>query len=117
MIAAFPSPLDIQFRWAQPLSEALQKDPDGVMLRAKEIQGLIQEKALSAGEVFGRLTQTHSNIATASRSLAIDVAGRRVGECVVDLRGAVTLKLQSVVVPATHQEAVMDSVRIFLKGI
>lgn len=33
---AFPSPLDIQFRWAQPLSEALQKDPEGLLKRAQE---------------------------------------------------------------------------------
>jgi ParB family chromosome partitioning protein len=38
VVRAFPSPLDIQFRWAQPLAEALQKDPDGVVSRAGQIR-------------------------------------------------------------------------------
>ncbi len=38
VVQAFPSPLDIQFRWAQPLGEALQKDPDGLLARAAQIR-------------------------------------------------------------------------------
>jgi len=38
VVEAFPSPLDIQFRWAQPLAEALQRDPDGVLARAQGLQ-------------------------------------------------------------------------------
>jgi ParB family chromosome partitioning protein len=37
VVAAFSSPADIQLHWARPLSEALQKDPDGVLARAKAI--------------------------------------------------------------------------------
>jgi ParB family chromosome partitioning protein len=37
VVAAFGSPLNVQFRWAQPLSEALQRDPEGLVARAKEI--------------------------------------------------------------------------------
>ena len=33
----FQSPLDIQFRWAAPLTEAMQKDPDGTLARARAI--------------------------------------------------------------------------------
>jgi ParB family chromosome partitioning protein len=39
VVAAFSSPADIQLHWARPLSEALQKDPDGVLSRAKAIAG------------------------------------------------------------------------------
>lgn len=38
VVQAFSSPLDIQFRWAQPLSEALQRDPDGVVSRADQLK-------------------------------------------------------------------------------
>lgn len=38
VVAAFHSPLDIQFRWAQPLAEALQKDPDGMLARAARLR-------------------------------------------------------------------------------
>lgn len=39
VVAAFSSPADIQLHWARPLSEALQKDPDGVLSRAKALAG------------------------------------------------------------------------------
>ena len=38
VVLAFASPLEIQFRWAQPLAEALQKDPDALIARAHRIQ-------------------------------------------------------------------------------
>ena len=39
VINAFSSPLDLQFRWASELTEALKKDPDRVLAEAKAIQG------------------------------------------------------------------------------
>jgi len=54
VVAAFASPLDIQFRWAQPLAEALQKDPDGVLARAASIRKAGQGG--SAAQVFAALT-------------------------------------------------------------
>jgi ParB family chromosome partitioning protein len=38
VITAFPSPLDLQYRWAPILTQALQKDPDAVLARAKQLQ-------------------------------------------------------------------------------
>ena len=38
VVQAFPSPLEIQFRWAQPLAEALQKDPEGLLARAAQVR-------------------------------------------------------------------------------
>ena len=53
VISAFASPLDIQFRWAQPLSEVLQKDPDGMVKRATALKDVRDN--LKAREVFERL--------------------------------------------------------------
>lgn len=54
VVQAFPSPLEIQFRWAQPLSEALQKDPDGVLARA----GMLRQagRPMAAAQVLAVLT-------------------------------------------------------------
>ena len=38
VVQAFASPLDIQFRWAQPLAEAIQRDPDAVLSRALRLK-------------------------------------------------------------------------------
>lgn len=40
VLNAFSSPLDLQYRWASELTQALQKDPDLVLSNAKHIQSL-----------------------------------------------------------------------------
>lgn len=50
VIDAFGSPLRIQFRWAQPLSEALQRDPDGLVRRAVALNG--QTPSLKPADVL-----------------------------------------------------------------
>lgn len=37
VVFAFPTPLDLQVRWSKPLTDALQKDPDGVLKRANDV--------------------------------------------------------------------------------
>lgn len=48
VVAAFASPLEIQFRWAQPLAEALQRDPEAVLARAALLRQL-QGRAVGRG--------------------------------------------------------------------
>lgn len=55
VIAAFPSPLELQYRWATLLTSAIQKDPDLILARAKELQ-TGQEK-LSSSQVLTRLLE------------------------------------------------------------
>lgn len=54
VLAAFASPLDIQFAWGPLLSSAVQKDPDVVLSRAKQFAKLEPKKG--AKEVFLALT-------------------------------------------------------------
>lgn len=37
VVNAFPSPLDLQFRWAKLLNDAMQHDPEGMLKRAKNL--------------------------------------------------------------------------------
>tara|TARA_Y100001972_G_scaffold62829_1_gene76827 strand:- start:248 stop:1162 length:915 start_codon:yes stop_codon:yes gene_type:complete len=53
VLEAFSSPLEVQFRWAQPLGEALQRDPEGLVRRAKSLQP--QKGRLSGRQVFEHL--------------------------------------------------------------
>lgn len=56
VIDAFSSPLDIQYRWAAPLNEALKADPDLVLARAKEISASrMNGVKISAPHVYDRL--------------------------------------------------------------
>jgi ParB family chromosome partitioning protein len=58
VIDAFHSPLDLQFRWAKPLNDVQQNDPEGLLRRAKSIAG----KGLTAKEVLGVLTGTGQGV-------------------------------------------------------
>ena len=59
ILDAFPSRLDIQYRWALPLTDAIEKDADVLVARAKAI--LVEREAglkLSSAEVMSRLLQS-----------------------------------------------------------
>jgi ParB family chromosome partitioning protein len=38
VVAAFPSPTDLQYRWSKLLNDAIQRDPEGVLVRARELR-------------------------------------------------------------------------------
>lgn len=54
VVRAFASPLDLQFRWANVLRDAVQKDPEKVLLRARQLAALPKRPA--ASEVLRLLT-------------------------------------------------------------
>lgn len=53
VVAAFSNPLDLQYRWATLLTSAIQKDPDLILARARELKNTPEK--LSAAQVLGRL--------------------------------------------------------------
>jgi ParB family chromosome partitioning protein len=55
VVAAFPSPLELQYRWATLLTQALQKDPELILSRAKELRA--SELGLSSSQVLTRLLE------------------------------------------------------------
>lgn len=55
VIAAFPSPLDLQYRWATLLTPAIQKDPDLILARAKELH--TSRETLNSAQVLTRLLE------------------------------------------------------------
>ena len=70
VVDAFHSPLDLQFRWAKPLNDVQQSDPEGLLKRAKSIAG----KGLTAKEVLGVLTGAGQGVGPSYAPLAkIDI--------------------------------------------
>jgi ParB family chromosome partitioning protein len=76
VVAAFQSPLDIQFRWAAPLAEAMQKDPDGTLERARTLADT--RGGLNAAGVFSRLIGLPDPVLNGSTpaTLTISKAGK-----------------------------------------
>jgi ParB family chromosome partitioning protein len=64
VVAAFGSPLNLQFRWATPLKDAHQRDPEGLLDAARRVAQ--QDPRPSPAAVFAALTQP--SVATAPRS-------------------------------------------------
>ena len=55
VLNAFPSRLDIQYRWAAPLTDVLEKEPDVVLKKAKAISTSKNQALRSAVDVYRTL--------------------------------------------------------------
>ena len=116
VVAAFKSPLDIQFRWAAPLAEAMQKDPEGTLARARAITEAPGSQ--EAGEVLSKLiglTEFEPG-RTASKSLKISKAGKVAGKLVEDAKGRVVIRLEAGALPATKRQALIKAIESVLRS-
>lgn len=108
VIAAFPSPLDVQFRWAQPLGDALQRDPEGLVARAKQLS--TQKGALTARQVLDGLLHQGGMAAVRSAprpEIRIGKAGRGavLGH---DESGRAMLRFDAGVLTAEREQALIE---------
>lgn len=92
VVDAFSSPLDLQFRWAKPLSDAQQRDPDALVGRARAVRA--DNSRLNARQVFERLiesTPTRGASIESTTEIAVRVAGRQVASVRGDAQGRTTV--------------------------
>jgi ParB family chromosome partitioning protein len=118
VVNAFASPLDIQFRWAQPLAEALQRDPDGVLARAARVQPAGQK--LPAAAVLARLLG-HEDAALLNRSTpdhqVIQGAAGRQALITRDSRGRVVVNFPAgALSPAAQAELAVQIEALLARG-
>jgi ParB family chromosome partitioning protein len=113
VVEAFASPLEIQFRWAQPLSELLQKDPDAVLGRAREIKG--QGRAMTALTVFNALTGQAAAPATPAAASHLRRDGRKLATLTRDARGRASLRFEAGVLAPDREAALLELVEDFIR--
>lgn len=116
LVAAFQSPLDIQFRWAAPLAEAMQKDPDGTLERARSLAGARGD--LNAAGVFAKvigLPDRASNGSTPA-TLTISKAGKMAGKLSADNKGRAVIRFEGNAFPDSKRKALVKLIEDFLKG-
>ncbi|CAM3765852.1 ParB/RepB/Spo0J family partition protein [Polaromonas hydrogenivorans] len=71
ILDAFPSRLEIQYRWIESLAEGVKQNPDLLISKAKEIIDSREDgKGISPKQVFDRLTNAESN-PTGSREVMV----------------------------------------------
>jgi hypothetical protein len=106
---AFPSRLDIQFKWGRVLDAAIKKDKDIVVALAEDVARMREAGAkLSSSEVFAKLAGGRSS--TPSGGRPISHGDRLIGS--VHLRGnKVLIELDRTAFPDETLEAVLASIQ------
>lgn len=113
VVAAFPSPLDIQFRWAQPLGEVLQRDPEAMISRAKAL-GAGPDR-LAAAQVFEALTQPVAAAPTAAPVVTtLGKSARKRVTITADAKGGLQMKFAPGLVSADRQKDLIRLIEEFL---
>jgi ParB family chromosome partitioning protein len=86
VVQAFGSPLALQYRWAKPLADAQQRDPDGLVARARGLKAQVGQR--SAKQVFDALVAVAAPAGTpAAPDIGIRIGGRQVAVVCSDERG------------------------------
>lgn len=116
VVAAFQSPLDIQFRWAAPLTEAMQKDPDGTISRAREIAETRGEQSPPA--ILSRLIGLPELAPDrpSSQSLTISKAGKVAAKLTTNATGRAVVRFEAGALPESRRKALVKVIEEFLKA-
>ena len=116
VVAAFQSPLDIQFRWAAPLAEAMQKDPDGTLERARTLADARGD--LNATGVFSKVIGLPDPVLNGSTpaTLTISKAGKVAGKLSVDSKGRAVVRFEASAFPDSKRKVLVKVIEDFLKG-
>ena len=80
IVAAFPSPRDLQYRWSKLLNDAMQNDPEKVLERAQQIATSTEGKP-GAKQVLEILIGTHHPVSMID---TVVINGKSVAEVIVD---------------------------------
>lgn len=114
LVAAFPTPLDIQFRWAAPLAEAVQKDPDGTLSKARSLAS--EAVRPSAADVFARLTGGSKQVLNGSTVPALEIAkaGKKAATLALDTKGRAVVRFEAGALPDARRKALAKLIEDFL---
>jgi ParB family chromosome partitioning protein len=110
VLEAFPSKLDLQYRWAKPLSDAFAHDPHRVLQRAAAIRQ--KGKGVNAKQVFDALM---GDIQTAAQPITVMVRGSRMATLRARPGGQTVLEFAAGAVPPHRQRALAELVSDFLQ--
>lgn len=114
VVTAFASPLDLQYRWAKPLSEAQQKDPEGVIARAEALRG--KATTLTSKEILAELMgegQGSSVAKSVGKEQVIRVNAQAVGAMTEGPKGSTNIRLDKPL-SGTQREALLKLLQDFL---
>lgn len=104
IIEAFESPLDLQYRWGTELSQALDKDAQGVLTAAEAIKA--EAPRPPAAQVLARLLGSAKATQTSVRSFA--PAGKEVASWTSEKRGGRLLKIKAGAINPSQEKRLLE---------
>lgn len=116
VVAAFETPLDIQFRWAAPLTEAMQKDPDGTLSRARVLAET--RSVLGAAAIMSKLVGLPEPTAARleSQTMTISKGGKAAAKLTTDAKGRAFVRFEVGALPESRRKALVKAIEDFLKA-
>ena len=115
VVAAFPSPLELQYRWSTPLKDAVAADLDGVEARARAISA--GSAKLSAKEVFEELTTSKGkggSTVLPPAHIEVQIVGKKAATLQMTAKGGATVSIEPGLMPAEKLKVLADLVEKFL---
>jgi ParB family chromosome partitioning protein len=115
VVEAFASPLDLQYRWAKPLTEAHQKDPKALVARARAIKARVPRP--SAKVVLEQLLDVAGQGVGPSNppERRFEVSGKRAATLTAGADAAGVLRFEPGVLTPSRREALEKFVETLLK--
>lgn len=110
IVEAFPSPMDLQYRWTKPIVEALNADSAAVLKRAAELK--VQKGTLKAAAVFARLVAEEVKLTSEPHTFKVN--GKAVGRVQVTGRGLL-ISIKPDVVGSERIESLTQAIQDFLE--
>ena len=112
VVRAFASPLDLQYRWAKPLADAQQRDPDGLVARAKTLKA--QPGKRSPKQIFEALAAADPGAASsAPTDISVRLAGKQVALVSCDSQGHTLVRFAKTM-PLERRQALAAALASFL---
>lgn len=112
VVAAFPTPFDLQFRWASLLAKALEENTARVMTVAAEIANLNPRPP--AKEVLARLLGGEGSSVQTAQKRDFSVGTKVVGSLVREPSGALTVKFKAGTLTAANERKLVEFVEKLL---
>lgn len=114
VVQAFRSPLDLQYRWAKPLADAQQRDPEGLVARARALKSQVDKR--TPKQIFEALADgAPAAVRAAPADIGIRLAGRQVAVVSSDASGHTVVRFAKAL-PQDKRRALADAVEQFLAG-
>ncbi|AMR78010.1 hypothetical protein A2G96_09795 [Cupriavidus nantongensis] len=112
VVQAFPSPMVIQVRWAKPLADALQSDPDGMLERARAIQP--DRDSLTPAEVIERLLNLTAK--SPKPSIPIQARGQTAASLRIGPKGRAVVEFEPGALEPARHDALVKLITDFLNA-